>query len=125
MTTSNPPPEFIRFLRSFADNPRPAFPIEVLPPVARTLVKEAAEALPCPPDFVAVPLLVFAGATIGRSRGLRLKESWTETPVLFAAIVGEPGVAKKTPSLKVAQHALGARPERDGWVPAAMGGGIA
>jgi hypothetical protein len=98
--------DYLRFLRKFADDPKPSFPVHVLPPVMRTLVLEAAEALPSPAEFVAVPLLVFAGATIGRSRGLRLKEGWTETPVLFAAIVGAPGVAKKTPSIKVAQHPL-------------------
>jgi hypothetical protein len=81
------------------------FPIEVLPPVVQRYVAEAAASLPCPPEFVAVPLLVCAGAAIGRSVSIQLKLAYQEHPVLFAAIIGEPG-AKKSPALSFARKPL-------------------
>lgn len=76
------------------------FPLEVLPSPLRRFVEEGAEAICCPPDFLAVPLLVLAGVAIGTSRLLRVKEGWEEGPQLFAAIVADPG-AKKSPALKL------------------------
>jgi hypothetical protein len=77
------------------------FPLEVLPPSARKLVVETARALPCPPDYVAVPLLVMAGAAIGRSRVLRVKGGHLQPPLLYAAVIGSPG-SMKSPALEVA-----------------------
>jgi hypothetical protein len=37
--------------------PVEAFPIDVLPKPLARLVREASVALPCPPDYVAVPIL--------------------------------------------------------------------
>jgi hypothetical protein len=53
--------------------PAVAFPVEVLPrPLAR-FVREVADALPCPADFVGVPMLALLGCAIGTSRVLRMK----------------------------------------------------
>jgi hypothetical protein len=79
----------------------PPFPLDALPPAFRALVAEAATALPCPPDFVALPLLGAAGAAIGTALELRLKRSWREGPNLFLAAVGRTG-SKKTPGQEVA-----------------------
>jgi hypothetical protein len=43
-------------------------PIEALPEPARSFVAAGAEAIGCPPDFIALPLLAFAGAIAGNSR---------------------------------------------------------
>jgi hypothetical protein len=83
----------------------PAFPIETLPAAFRELVVEAAAALPCPPDFLAIPLLVAAGAAIGDALVLELKPGWREGPNLYAAVVGDPG-SKKTPAQAKAMHSL-------------------
>jgi hypothetical protein len=71
----------------------------------KRLLDEASAALGAPPELIAVPLLIFAGAVIGHSRSIRPKRSWEEFPALFAAVVAEPG-GGKTPALKVAQHPL-------------------
>lgn len=78
------------------------FPLDVLPTAIRGYVKEAADSLPCPPDFVAVAAVVTAGAMIGTRRVIRLKEGWEEYPLLWALVVGDPG-AKKSPGLNKAR----------------------
>jgi hypothetical protein len=95
------------------------FPVEVLPGVLADFVRAGAEALGCPPDYLAVPMLVLAGAAIGTARCVEAKESWRELPSLFACIVGGPG-SGKSPALKVVaapverrQRELQARYERE------------
>jgi hypothetical protein len=76
------------------------FPLDVLPSCLREYVSAVAEALPCPVDYAAVPLLALAGGAIGASRALRIKHGWHERPCVYAAIVAIPGSAK-TPALKL------------------------
>ena len=77
------------------------FPVGMLPPVLRQFVEAVAETLPVPPDLVALPTLVAAGAAIGNSRRIQLKESWTEPAAIYGAIVSRPG-SLKTPALDAA-----------------------
>jgi hypothetical protein len=53
--------------------PALAFPVDVFPAPLARFVTEVAAALPCPPDFVGVPLLAVLGAAIGTSRVLEVK----------------------------------------------------
>jgi hypothetical protein len=76
------------------------FPLEVLPTSLKDLVLLAADALNCPPDYVAVPSLVLAGSAAGASRAVRIKPGYTERPALFAVVVGPPGRGK-TPALNL------------------------
>ncbi len=80
------------------------FPLDVFPPDLSRFVNEAAECLTCPPDFLAMAVLAISGAVIGRSLALIIKDSWVESPALYAAFVARPG-ATKSPAL-----ALVARP---------------
>jgi hypothetical protein len=112
---SNVPPKFIQDLglnagltdiTDITDNskelPLPAtFPIDAMPRPCRVLVEEAAAAIGCPPDFVALPMLAVLGSAIGNSRVLRLKAGWEEGAAVFGAVIADPG-EKKTPALKVA-----------------------
>jgi hypothetical protein len=82
-------------------HPVAPFPVEVLPAPLARLVREASAALPCPPDFVAVPMLAALGAAIGTARRIRLKPRWTEGPRIYVAVIGDPG-SKKSPALDVA-----------------------
>lgn len=86
-----------------ADEPSamPPFPVEILPPAMADLVTSASVALSVPPEFVAVPLLVLAGAVIGNAWCIEIKKGWREGPSLYAAVVGDPG-SGKTPALKLA-----------------------
>jgi hypothetical protein len=78
----------------------PSFPLDVLPVSARELISEVAQALPCPTDYPAVPLLVMAGGAIGASRALEIKPGHIQGARLYAGVVGPPGSAK-TPALEL------------------------
>nr|MDP9479194.1 YfjI family protein [Actinomycetota bacterium] len=77
------------------------FPTDAMPTACRMLVTEAAAAIGCPPEFVAVPMLAVLGAAIGNSRTVKLKAGWEEGAAIYAAVIADPG-EKKTPALKVA-----------------------
>jgi hypothetical protein len=83
----------------------PLFPTDMLPPSMARLVENAARALSVPPEFVAVPLMVLAGAAIGNAWMIETKKGWKESPALYAAVVGDPG-SGKTPALKLALKPL-------------------
>lgn len=83
--------------------PRPAaYPVDVLPPAVAGYVEAAAAALDCPPEMVAVPLLIFAGAVVGNTRHIVVKRGWEQRAILWAAVVAAPGTAK-TPALGAAR----------------------
>lgn len=83
---------------------------EALPPVMAMTEKMLPSALrsylinanpDAPLDYIAVSAIIIAGSLIGSGCGICPKsqdESWVESPILWAALVGEPG-AKKTPSM--------------------------
>jgi Protein of unknown function (DUF3987) len=81
------------------------FPVESLPQPLARLVKEAAAALPAPPEFVAVPMLSVLGAAIGDTRVLEVKPGWSEGAYIWSAVVAEPGT-KKSPALDIARQPL-------------------
>ena len=82
-----------------------AFPTDTLPGPMRRFVEEGAKALPAPPDFLAVPALVSAGAAIGNTRRIRLKTGWEEPAQLYAAIVSDSG-SMKSPALEKATKSV-------------------
>ena len=79
----------------------PTFPVDAMPRGCRALIREATAAIGCPPEFVALPMLVVLGTAIGNSRVLMLKPGWEEGAALYGAVVAAPG-EKKTPALKIA-----------------------
>lgn len=72
----------------------PPFPLDALPAPCARLARELAAAVPCPPDFVGVPLLAVASAAIGASRRLRIKPGHHEEARLLTATCGRPGSGK-------------------------------
>jgi DNA polymerase-1 len=78
--------------------PAAPFPLEVLPKALQHFVREVATALPCPEDYVAVPLLAMVGGAIGASRALAIKIGHVQRASLYGAVIGPPGSAK-TPAL--------------------------
>ena len=72
------------------------FPMAALPDAFGPWVRDVAERMHCPPDFVAVPMLV-AGASLV-ARHLRIapqrRTDWFESGNLWALIVGRPGWMK-------------------------------
>lgn len=73
---------------------RPLYPLHVLPSAIRAFVIEAAACVGCPPDMIAVPLLAYAAATIGRTRAIQIKPRYVKHPVFWFGIVGAPGSGK-------------------------------
>jgi hypothetical protein len=92
------------------------FPLDVLPAPQQRFVTESSWALNCPPDYLAVPLLVLAGAGIGASRALEIKSGWRERPALYAAVVAPPGSTKSPALRKIAKPIYEAQATRHkGW----------
>lgn len=85
--------------------PPTAFPLDALPRAMAEYVAAAADALPCPPDLVAVAALASAATAIGNSHCLEVKAGWVEGPRLWCAIICDPG-AKKSPALAAATRPL-------------------
>lgn len=91
-----------------ADEPEPTatpFPVEVLPESFQRYVAAISRLKVCPPEYVAVPMLVAAGTTLGNVVRVQLNSSWVEGPQLFAALIGDPG-SKKTPATSAALKPL-------------------
>ena len=72
------------------------FPLAALPDAFGPWVRDVAERMHCPPDFVAVPMLVAGAALVARHVGIRpqRKTDWIERGNLWALIVGRPGIMK-------------------------------
>ncbi len=89
-----------------------------LPPVARfnydflpenfqPFVKDVAERMQCPRDYVAAAIMTAAGATIGRRVAIKPKpkDDWVVTANIWAVIIGEPS-SKKSPAISGALQPL-------------------
>jgi putative DNA primase/helicase len=83
--------------------PVPKFDYRMLPNAFQGWVRDVAERMQIPPDFVAAPLMVAFAAVVGRRVGIRPKrrDDWLVVPNLWGAIVGSPGLLK-SPALKEA-----------------------
>lgn len=80
------------FLKS--ETPPPDFPVNLFPtPIADWLLRTA-ESKSAPVDYVAGSLLTAAASLIGNARRISPWEGWTETPILWSALVGSPSAGK-------------------------------
>jgi hypothetical protein len=72
------------------------FPMAALPEAFAPWVRDVAERMHCPPDFVAVPLLVAAASLVARRVRIapQRRTDWFESGNLWALIVGRPGWMK-------------------------------
>jgi putative DNA primase/helicase len=72
------------------------FDYALLPLNLRDWVKDIADRMQCPPDFVAVSVMAALAAVIGRKLALRpkTKDDWAVLANLWAMIIGPPGVMK-------------------------------
>lgn len=82
--------------------PPPAWPAGILPDALERYADSQARSIGVPLDMIAVPLLVFAGGTVGNMVRLQLKPTWNVFPTLWAGVIGEPS-DKKSPTLGAAQ----------------------
>lgn len=76
--------------------PVEAFSSDLLPNALAPWVDDIGNRLQCPPDYVGVSAVTALGALIGRRVGInpQTKTDWVETPNLWGAFVGRPGMLK-------------------------------
>jgi putative DNA primase/helicase len=79
------------------------FPLELLPDALRPWVTDAAMRMQIPPDYIAIGIMVAAGAVIGRQVAIQPKrhDDWSVVPNLWGHVIGRPGLLK-TPALQEA-----------------------
>lgn len=72
------------------------FPMAAMPDTLRPWVQDVADRLQCPPDFVAVPMLVAAASLAARVVAIRpqARTDWAVPGNLWALMVGRPGMMK-------------------------------
>ncbi|MEQ1679273.1 MAG: YfjI family protein [Nitrospira sp.] len=87
--------------------PVPALPFKMVPPVFRPWVKDVADRMQCPPDYVAAAAIVSVGSLIGAGCGLRPKKNddWIVVPNLWGGVVARPSMLK-TPAISEAMKPL-------------------
>jgi putative DNA primase/helicase len=85
----------------------PPFEDALLPEALRSWVADVGARVQCPPDFVAVGVMVSAAAVIGRKVAIRPKrqDDWAVVPNLWGLAVGPPGLMK-SPALAEALRPL-------------------
>lgn len=76
------------------------FPTNVLPWKTRIVIESLAKTLNCDPGYPGTSMLAVAGAAIGTTRSIKLKNTWTEFPSLYSMIIGQPGTLK-SPSIDI------------------------
>lgn len=79
------------------------FDFDLLPVAFREFVRDAAERMQAPPDYIGPAMMVALGSVVAGQVGIRPKErdDWTEITNLWGGIVGRPGVLK-SPALEQA-----------------------
>lgn len=74
-----------------------SFPIEIFPPIYQTMIRKLKEALNYPEDFTAFSLLWVWASVMGKRFIVEVKPGYQTFPVLWFAIIGEPGTVKSHP----------------------------
>lgn len=92
------------YVQSQAESPEPLpeipsvdpFNYDHLPPIVCDYIKDIADRMQCPPDYLGVTVYAMLAAVIGRKAGIRpMKfDDWTVIPNLWAASVGNSGTLK-------------------------------
>ena len=70
------------------------FPTDALPEPVRGYVQAGSKAMKIDEAFIALPMLAGLASAIGATRQVKLKASWREPCVVWAAVVGESGTLK-------------------------------
>jgi Protein of unknown function (DUF3987) len=78
----------------------PSFDDRLLPEGLRTWLTDIADRTQCPPEYVAIGVVVSLSAIVGRRCAIRpkQKDDWTVVPNLWGAVVGPPS-SMKSPAL--------------------------
>lgn len=75
--------------------------LELMPSSLRPWIRDIAERMQCPPDFLGASAMVALAGVVGRKVGIcpRRQDDWLVVPNLWGAVIGRPGVLK-SPAVK-------------------------
>ena len=73
------------------------FPVEVFPEPIRQIISETEKCLNYPADFTSGGILFAAATVIGNTLTVEVIPGWIESPIIYVAIIGLPGVNKSHP----------------------------
>ncbi len=73
------------------------FPVEVFPAKIQNIIHETEQCLNYPKDFTSGGILFAAATAIGNSLNVEVMPGWNESPIIYLAIIGLPGVNKSHP----------------------------
>lgn len=73
------------------------YPIKVLPQKIQEIARVTSECLGYPLDFISASLCFAISVAIGNTHSVKIKEGWSERPLLFLALVGSAGSNKSAP----------------------------
>lgn len=73
------------------------FPVEVFPARIQNIIHETEQCLNYPKDFTSGGILFAAATAIGNSLNVEVMPGWTESAIIYLAIIGLPGVNKSHP----------------------------
>jgi hypothetical protein len=77
-----------------------SFPIDALPDPLSEFVRQGSSAVSCPPDYLGAGVLPILGVGIGGLVDVAVTESWSESALLYVALIGQPG-ARKSPAMSL------------------------
>src|SRR5439155_9476694 len=79
---------------------------DMLPRVLADRAFDVAQNMQCPPEFLAVPLIIDMGVVVGRKVRVRPNDSnWLIVPTLWGYVVSRPGTMK-SPAILAAHDAI-------------------
>lgn len=70
------------------------FPVEVFPELIQEYIITAHKTLNFPLDYLGAGVLFTTSLLVGNTTKLKIKNGWLESPILYIAIVGKPGINK-------------------------------
>ena len=73
------------------------FPINILPPLLAKIARETNQAYNFPISYIAMSMLAAVATAIGDTCWLKVKTEWTERPLMYVALLGNPGSVKSHP----------------------------
>jgi hypothetical protein len=87
------------------ENITPKFPVDIFGPLWQEELETMQRASSAPVDYAAASLLTVGSALIANTRWAKVHEEWSEVPVLWTMLIGNPS-ARKSPALSLALNPL-------------------
>jgi len=73
------------------------FPVHVFPETIQNFISKANDTLKYPVEYLAASILFASSVATGKAVKIQIKKGWTESSILYIALVGRPGINKSHP----------------------------